>query len=291
MWHFDTDGLSAPVNILPDFNAWYGAGKNVNLGLGSAFVWPSHFSATRYWANRDNYWIAYGHFQPLNPGESPFAELGGGYSFGSASTSQTLLVGVGLGYKPIWGGRLKDGAAGLLTYLDLTPQPILKYTGEGSDLGISWTYSPGLSKRSAFFCLHGLNESPDTLWRANEIDSIILDGAGPRPRNVGLTIKLITGETERFQGLRVYPDALFANYDLRFFAWSDRRYMFFNSTESGFWFIGDYEALQAAATDAFAITILSYPEGLKRKVEKINALSHDHSFGVGIFDTYNRNKR
>ena len=285
-WHYDLNGLHKSArNIFPDVNAYMGIGKNYNFGFGArAPFFISHASLVKYFdMSENNNWALYAHMNEIFGVliNNPRFEIGGIYTWKNKSIYQSISLGVGYGQESAWLMKYDSTQSPRLLL------PTIKYNIMGSELGASWAYYHGQTKASVIKDLVGILEHNDTLYiyEPGELDSISLlvgyDYASPYKE------KIIFHDSRgpsayAYSGFNP-PDAWYlATIELQ--NWLGDKYKVCHFSDN--WrdvIILDLNKLQDSLERGERVIITRYPDELVDKIENINGVVKDNSFGLGIF--------
>lgn len=297
-WHYDLGRLTPPI-IVPHLNAYVGVGKEYNFGFGAQppFL-VNHITFARYFdAGSDDRWSAYFHLNRiLNLNNNPEFELGGAFIDGHDTYDQQFMLGLSYGgclnhlyklydrqydTKPSWRFRI---------------MPVLKYTITGSDAGFSWNHYFGRTKTALASLKHEILNDNDTIYvfQADRIDSIVSSNTPPPdyghpPCEKYLTLFMDSGSIMVFCDTRFYADAFVIPYEeLQY--WLGKKYIMSLGGSSGEpSIVLSLDSLTTAWRRGDDLGITQYPEDLRDRIDDINGLIDDNSFGFGII-TYQKPK-
>ncbi len=294
-WHYDLGRLTPPM-IVPHLNAYVGIGKEYNFGFGAQLPFlVNHVTLARYYeSGADDRWSTYFHLNRVfNLNNNPELELGGAYIDGHDTYDQQFMFGLSYGGCLNHRYEFYDPDDADERSWNFRFMPVLKYTITGTDLGFSWSHYFGRTKTALASLKDEIINDNDTFYvfEAGRIDSIVLSEESRNESDYGfygcdkyLIIYPDSGsaiefcDTRRIGDLVVPPCA-----ELRY--WLGQDYIVsLDGRKSRPLLVQSYNSLKAAWERGEDLVITKYPQGLIKRINNINGLLEDNSFGMGIIN-------
>jgi hypothetical protein len=295
-WHRDVKELGSPKGtIVPDVNAYWGLDRHNVVGFGVPLfpIVPTHLSWANYQNATDgNYHIVWTHLNIAAP-HNTTAEVGYGFSIKSATMHDLFALGLGI----VQRGKWQIGGANTTYSASTGPFPILKYSGQGRNVGVDVVHTFGNYKTLIKKSFPKWPPTADTVMRFDPGEVVGVAEFDSRPQVPSLFelwryrfvkgLVLRTGDTLFLMGKPMpHPDIYAPRDDIELQEWIGTELMLVwfatmrVSTDQ--WAVVDLEAVETAVREGRALVITRAPQSLVDRVDAMNSLLLDNSFGWSV---------